>query len=687
MQVDSTPLYRHCGAALLRAAARPLDDAPDSWPDLADPRACRSWLVLVWSRSDLAGAIRQASTSLADRLDAIQAGKPLPDKQIRRATLATVRYVLRATGRHTPFGLFAGVAAATVHDRAEVGWGSRHCALARVDTQWLADVIDGLEACPELLERLDVVFTNLAVRRGGRIEAPHGPNRVSLRFTSAVAAVQDLAHTPIRFADLAAKLAGTAHTVTAMLTDLVRRQVLITRLRAPATVTDPLGYLLDQLTAVNADTVPTAAPLLVELRAIRDDIAHHNEPGLDRAKQHGTRMALTSRMRTLSRAGRTPLAVDLRLDFDVRIPERVAHDVAAAAGALARLTRQPTGEPAWRDWYTAFCDRYGTGTLVPLLDAVDPDAGLGYPAGYPGSLFPPARSSGSERDEKLLALAWAAIANGTGEIELDEDTIRSLAVGDPNADLRIPPHVEVAARVHATSAEALANGDYLLTVAPARSFGTFTSRFTTLTTDSRFREVYAAVPTTVDGALPVQLSFPPVFPHAENVCRVPTYLPHVLPLGEQRDDGTMTIAVEDLAVTATSTGLHLVSLSRQQVIDPQVFHGLALEKQPPPLARFLIHLTRALGASWHVFGWGPAARLLPYLPRVRYGRAILAPARWRVTSTDLPTDTTAEQWRHSLAAWRALWQCPRTVELSDADRTLRLNLGEPAHAEILHAHL
>lgn len=91
----------------------------------------------------------------------------------------------------------------------------------------------------------------------------------------------------------------------------------------------------------------------------------------------------------------------------------------------------------------------------------------------------------------------------------------------------------------------------------------------------------------------VQLSFPPVFRRAENICRVPAYLPHVLPLGEHRgadagcadtdsaeDTNTDATAIplEDLAITATRTGLHLVSLSHQQVVDPQVFHGLALEK-------------------------------------------------------------------------------------------------------------
>lgn len=146
--------------------------------------------------------------------------------------------------------------------------------------------------------------------------------------------------------------------------------------------------------------------------------------------------------------------------------------------------------------------------------------------------------------------------------------------------------------------------------------------------------------------------------------------------------------MDDLAVLATRDRLHLVSVSRQQVIEPQVFHALALDKQPPPLARFLAHLPRAFSAAWHEFDWGKHAARLPYLPRVRLGRSVLSPARWRLTHTDVPADAAdQEQWQQALAHWRARWHCPNTVELRDADRTLRLDLNERAHTAVLRAHL
>jgi len=692
---DATPFYRHAGIALLRSAVSASTHAPDQWPDPSDTQACCRWLSRTWSRPEFADAIRQASPTLADRVDAIRTGHTIEAKQVRRITLAVARYVLRATGRPTPFGLFAGVAPVTVGRMAQVRWGAAHRPVVRADTQWLADIIDGLEACQELLDRLDVTFTNLATRRGGWLEAPRGANRVRIRHTSAISAVLDTTTaSPVRFSKLTDKLVETfggadRSAVCDMLTELVRQGFLITCLRAPFTTTDPLDHLLDRLDEMGVDALPSVARLLCDLEAVRTKLRCHNQGRADTGQS--ARESITRQMQEVSPAGRTPLAVDLLLDCDVFLPDDVAQEVEWAASALLRLTRHPAGQPAWRAYHASFCERYGTGTLVPVTEVVNPDAGLGYPAGYPGSIFPAAAEVPSMRDDRLLALAWQTVNDGgDGEINLTEEAICALVDDERLHVDRLPPHVELAVRVYAASVQALKRGEYTLTVAPARAGGTLTSRFTPTTTGSGLENVYRALPVATETALPVQMSFPPAYPHAENICRVPALLPHVLSLGEHRGAGEdeTIVPVSDLAITATADRLHLVSLSRRRVVEPQVFHALALDKQPPPLARFLAHLPRAFAAGWTVFDWGPHADRLPYLPRVRYRRSVLTPARWRLTAEELSGGEVGQsEWRQALDQWRDRWSCPSTVDLRDDDRTLRLTLDEPLHAAILQAHL
>jgi hypothetical protein len=637
------PSYQCGESGLVRAASMSLRDCLDHSPNLDDARAGSEWLRRVWRRPGFADAVRQASPGFADRVDHIASGGKADDKAIRRASASTLRYLLRSVGRHTPFGLFAGVTALS-WGHTEVHWEGDHQPTARVDNQWLGDVIGRLENDPDVLGCLDVLFNNLARQRGQRLELPHGTSRVTIRYTSAVEMVQRASGTPLQFGALARMVgekfpAADCSTVRDLLTELVRQGFLITCLRAPLTVIDPLSHLTARLHSLGTTHPVAVGSLLAELDTIRAEMAAHNGAG-SHAERARVRGRLTARMRELSGAGRTPLAVDLCLDADIRLPETVARELEWAATALARLSTQPTGTPAWREFYTAFCDRYGTGTLVPVTDVLDPDSGLGFPPGYPGAtLTAPGPSGSPERDEGLLALAWQAVVTGAEEIVLDEDTLRRVTVGEADT-VGMAPHVELAARVYASSSTALQRGEFTLVVAPARSAGTLTSRFTPILTSQALPRLFRNVSVATAGALPVQMSCPPAYPHAQNIARVPAYLPHTLALGEHRDGRCVhdpeVIAINDLAVLATREGLHLVSMSRRCVVEPQVFHALALEKQLPPLARFLAHLPRALAAVWHEFDWGPHAHRLPYLPRVRYHRSVLAPARWNLSDNDLP---------------------------------------------------
>ena len=412
-----------------------------------------------------------------------------------------------------------------------------------------------------------------------------------------------------------------------------------------------------------------------ELLQIHAAIGAHNHSPSEPA-----RVELVAQMRRVCDAVRVPLAVDLRLDAHVQLPAHVAHELERAAGVLARLVRESTGTREWREYFAAFCERYGTGTLVPLRAVLNPDSGLGLPRGYPGSTQPSRRHVFSKRDELLLALAAAATARGSREIELDDATVENLATAGGGGE-SIPPHVDLGARIHAPSADALDRGEFTVTVTPSRAAGTLTSRFTTLVPEAGLDAVFRDLPTTTEGALPVQPSFPPLYPSAENVSRVPRYLPDVVSIGEHEPGSA--IRADDLAVTATIRRLHLVSLSRRRVVEPQVLHALAA-KQMPPVARVVGELSRALGAGWIGFDWG-AAETLPFRPRLRYRRAILSSVTWRLSRGDLPADATG--WDRALDHWRGTWRCPATVQLRDFDQLLPLDLGVPAHRAILYRHL
>jgi lantibiotic biosynthesis protein len=682
-QVRDHMIYQGGDVLLLRAAARSLDSAFVPWPDPADGEELRMWLVKVWEDPVLREAVACASPSLAVRADRIAAGLDVPARQVLSAAVALARYQLRAAGRPTPFGLFAGVAGARFGGPALVRFGKAHQAAARCDPAWLLSVIERCESCAQLTGRLTVVFSSLAVLHAGKWEVPSGPDRQVIRDSPAVRAVRDASQSPVEVSVLGDLLSsafpGTGEKGARMVAELVRLGYLITSLRPAMTTTDALGHVTRELRAAGVDEIPEMAGLLEQLEALHRELAAHNTAGPEH--QAAMRECLGAAVTEISAEGRTPLCLDLRLDAEVTLPEPVGQEMAAAASALIRLSPTPGGSPVWEDYHRRFTERFGTATLVPLLDVVNPSIGLGYPAGYPTSILPVPPERDASRDAHL-----AQLITGESEITLTDELIDAMtgSLFDPQL---VPAHVEIAARVQAASTADLDAGRYTLHISPARSAGTLTGRFSALAAGSGLEDVYRSAPAVHDGARPVQLSVPPLFIRGQNVGRIPAYLPGLLSLGEHPGRGDRPLGPDDLAVTATLRWLHLVHRDTGQVIEPQVFHPLDLEKQLPPLGRFLAHLPRAFTADYLAFDWGPFRRL-PHLPGVRYRRSVLSPEQWRLTAGSLPpAHAGLAEWRRSLAAWRERAACPSAVQLHNGDLTLRLDLDEPLHALCLREHV
>lgn len=699
-------MYRFVDAAVVRAAARCPGSVPP-WPDLTDDAEKNltswvDWLRQVWASDGFAASVEIASPDLARRVQEVCQGSRVRRQEVRRAVLSLIRYLLRSTSRATPFGLFSGVAPVRLGHTPAVRFGGGHRAVARVDSTWLDGVITRLEAIPELRYRLLVVRNNLAFVRDGRLVvgcwqsgAVHGtgPAEVSVRYTEAVHTVFQAAQTPVRLGDLADKLASNFpdkpdSVINEMLTRLVEHRLLVTSLRPPMTVTDPLGHVIEALTAVQADTVQGTAGLLDELCGIHADLLHHNATPPLRGRS--LRSHVSRRMAALCTAER-PIAVDLRLDGDLVLPHAVVREAERTAEALARLGPHPHGTPAWQDYHRRFCERYGLGSLVGIRELLDADSGLGFPHGYRNSrLAPPSVPGLSKRDMALLVLAQNAAVQQHTEVVIDDALVDNLAAASLG-EYRVQPHTELRCRIYSPSTGALGRGEFRLAVTGmSRAAGTTAGRFLDLfdTGDQeRMFRAYAELPAVCQNALRVQVSGPTVSRRAENITRSPAVLPLLVPLAEQCPDGKEAVSLDDLAVTADAQRLYLVSVSRRQPVEPILFSAVELTHHAQPLLRFLCEISTARTAACVPFSWGAASRL-PFLPRIRYRRSILSPAMWTLTATDFPGS--AEPWRNwkdRWDAWRDQFRVPASVYLGDGDRRIRLDLDESAHLAVLRADL
>ncbi|MFJ4188444.1 lantibiotic dehydratase [Kitasatospora sp. NPDC089509] len=713
--MPDTPTFACGEVALLRAAVRPAR----SLPERPAPRTTESpspqstaptsrdtdldQLRAALGDELLREAVAVSSPSLSRVLDQVEAGLPVKPKQLRKAARAVTRYRLRMSDRATPFGLMAGVAVARFADRPAVRWGGRPRKAARPDQEWLTGLVAALERELPVLRGLRVTANDLCRVRDDRLVLPYLPvpgteqrtagRELSIRHTAAIRTVLERAAGPLSWAELhravlAAHPQVEGAAVDWLLGELVRTQILLTDLLPPAAEPDPIGHLLERLSGL---------PVAAELRAVRDDLAAYQrtEPGAGLPAWR----TLTERMRRLHPTERL-VQVDLGLDVEVRLPPAVRREVERAAHALWTVSAGRPGPAHLRQYHEDFLERYGLGRAVPLLDLLDPERGLGAPAGY---LLPRSTRAlrpgepDDPRDELLLALAQRAAVSGERELVLDEALLARLGgtAGDATAGTAAdspggtaPPSLDLLVELRAASPEALADGDFTLVVSGTGvTAGAMAGRFAPLLGEAGrpLTEAVRTLPTDNPEAVRAQLLFRTPRAHSANVARAPQVLPYTVTLAQfadRTDPGVLGPA--DLAVVADHDRLAVVSRRLGREVVPTVPHMLATDVHAPNAARLLDELSRSGGPAWPRWRWGAAERL-PFLPRVRSGRTVLSPARWRPEEPELRDPALPyPQWSARLEEWRRRWRVPRVVQSVSDDQRITLDLGDERHRELLH---
>ncbi|GAA1852268.1 lantibiotic dehydratase [Asanoa iriomotensis] len=691
----SEPDFRCADVLLVRVAARPL-----GWGHATTPRDGDDETLLDRIR-ELAGdpvlreAVAVASSSLSRALHAALTGPTSPKpKDLRRLLLSLESYRMRMSARATPFGLFAGVAKARFDETGAAVLNGGHRTRTRPDMGWLAGLVATLETDPAVLPRLRVVTNASYVVRGGRLElmdragpAPQDADPeplTSLRCTPAAQAALDAAATPIGVGDLAELLAAkwpgaSSGRSLQLLSGLVRHRFLLTDLRPPSDCAEPIGHVLDRL---------GEHPAAVELGAIRSAMVEYDRlapgeglPVLER---------LTERMRVARPAGDV-LHVDLAVRAEVRIPTLVARELEKAMETLWRLSPRQPGSPRLRGYHRDFLQRYGTGRPVPLTELLSEEIGLGLPDTYrrDGGLRSKHQLSTLDPDverNRLLARVVAdAVADQRREVCLDDDLVDRLA-GEPAAGERPHPSIEVKARLMAPSMAAMTAGDFLLAFGPyvgSSPAGAVSSRFATLLSgNEEMGRVVQGADEELGDEIRAALVYRPTSDRTNNILSSPRWLAHRIPVGVGTfESSVVDLLPDDLAVTATSDRLVLVSRRLGRRVRPIRFNVANLSRSGTGMVRFLDDIGREGLCPVQGWNWG-AMRDVPFLPRIRRGRTVLALATWRIDDTLAGPNAARPDWSRRLAAWREAAGVPRRIVVAEGDRVLTLDLDESSHREL-----
>jgi thiopeptide-type bacteriocin biosynthesis protein len=671
------PLFRAWPAFLVRS---PL--LAETTPGTADSHAG----VLAAAVADpwLTEAITLASPSLGALLERVAASGigALKPKQLRRAALSVLRYEIRMRTRPTPFGLFAGVSCGEFGEAA-LSRGTAHRHRTHVDMSWLLRIVHRAERDPDVLGGLRVRAHQALTGRGDRVllETPSGlgaaPGQttrtiVSARRSPVVSAALLATASPMPAAELVRALAeqfsnGAEAPVWLLVRVLVEQELLVTDLRPALDGTDPLLHVLIGLPDGEL------RDRLLELDRLRgkyDTLA----PG-EGIAELAELLAAAREIEDFE----TPLHIDTRVDLRLGLSEEVRAEVERAAEVLWRLSQPRLGMRPLRGFHGRFLERYGADRLVPVLDLLDPTRSLGAPAGYewPESEAAPeelSEPSSTKRDRLVSELAMEALRSKSREAVLSDDLVRELAYDEADpADL--PNSCEL--YVHVVDQ---AGGGFRVVVSPSpgsHHAGATAGRFHDLLPEWRD----GAHPVHVTGAVRADLAFMPRSGRAANLAHTRPGTGRRITAGLPDAPGTEELPLAEIAVGATLERLYAVHVPTGREVVPVLANMVSPAVQAPNAIRLLFELGLEGQRLWEPWNWGPMANS-PFLPRVRYGRTVLAPATWRLDTLRGTAD-----FDRGVAEWRERWQVPERILVVSTDQRLLLHLDSPWHRLLLQDEL
>lgn len=590
-----------------------------------------------------------------------------------------LRLIIRMSTRPTPLGLYAGVALGEFGDSsnmkiAETGLSTR----SRLDMELVAKLAFSLE--PQFLKQLELVVNPSVVQFADRIylieKAPifdeQFVNGMSIEATEEVLNVIALSQKPISFEKLAKAVAKKSEydkeDIDDMIAQMAEATILLTNLR-PNTFNPKTGENL--IAALSR--IPEAREQYEKL----DQIVI----GLRNFDSHGCTTNGVADFKELLKTGAEVhnatayVQTDMALTMDgARLTKTIGVEAAKVLELIANINNnmQSRNLDSYR---LRFLEKYES-REVPLLELLNPDFGLGFPA----AAEPVSQPANVKRISMLSDLINGAIKDGKREVEIDTNFVNKFLEA-PAEDLRLPITCDMFAQVFANSLEDIDAGRYQLMMTGAspgggRNLGRFADMLGEQGIAALKKITEKEQELLPDNAHADLTSLPRTF-RLGNVCTIPPVRPYQVTLDSWSSPGNaQTITLNDLIVGLRNNRFYLRSASLGKEVTLSAPH-LANPIFNTAIARFLRDICDDGICTIGKFNFAELNSSL-FTPRVTFGKFILSPATWVLRVTDeLRTMFKSEQKFFSwLGEWRERWLLPRHVYLTQFDNKLLLDLED-----------
>jgi thiopeptide-type bacteriocin biosynthesis protein len=630
-----------------------------------------------------------AATRLANPMVGRVLDRALADGEMELTPLLKlVRYLIRSSTRVTPFGLFSGVAWATLsnQDGATTGRllaGDTIAGRVKIDTGVLMSAAHAraLLASPDLVVRRNELLNITPARIWLSIADAYGDSdrrSLSVQMTEPLQCVLSLLSPDARLSELLDALATQyptrpRTTLEGFLDQLLSLNILVSA---------------DQLQVHEKDLEPASWVPDAWTKAIKvadQNIARHLIDQPDEFLD-------TVRETVDWDASKPVFHVDsaLRTDSPMALPQEFGVLATEVADTLIRLDTTSCYPPYLTAYARCFVEEYGMNARVPLTCLLSQETGLGPPEtySYPDRDFPLPQPTDNRLDVSLsrtaLLQSWIAqaLAAGSLEVELSDEDLYFFAestIGGrddrplvPGFDLCFTP----------MQSPGPGGNDWLALCSPVPSGppGSFVGRFWDLMPADGQAGMHAAAAVwqrELPGIRIAELTYLPTLAKAMNVAGRAVLQPSEIAINVKPSLAPdAVIPLEQIAVGVNDEMLTFWDCSSGQEI-LAVQSSLLNLRMACNEVRFLLEASFNRFRSLSGFDWGPLEWASPFLPRLRHGRVVVRPATWSLRAAPelrAGRELTFEQFVQHAAEWRDRWRVPQHVYLAREDNRLYLDL-------------
>lgn len=622
-------------------------------------------------------AVAIASPSLKEEIDKNRNSKETID--------SLLKYFSRMTSRSTPFGLFSFVSYGVVDGEINAQIDLNHVIKrARPDMEWLQNVIEKICQDESFFLQLPVQHNPLLTMQGDRFCVGYlikklDQKSISIRNSLLTKTIFSLTKDSIKVEELIQKVLTElpnliADKVQGVIKTLIEQQFLWFSLLPSLMSSSPYKEFLKN--------VPKS--YLEPLSSINLEIENYsNSPlgkGLDLLPE------VNKRMKDFVES-KSYLQVDAAAPkIQIMLPQHVLEEVAEGAEVLWRLPEEASSEiSAYADKFMA---KYGANRLVPLYELLDETRGLGLPDFDKNSQKEEVALNAEGikfkqwQRESLAGCLW----EHKQEIEITDEVLKKWS--EKPVFNKAAPSTDVFFEIYADSVEEVNQGNYLvmlsgLTYQGGATFGRFLDMFGEDLHD-RINQYYRSEEKLDSQSIFVESSYLPPTSRSQNVSINPNFRKLLIDLSP---GGTASLSLDDIYVGIKNECLFLTSKDGNEEYYVTATNVLNNAQAPVPL-RFLRDISRSKYQMCKNWSWGNLSNM-PFLPRVKYKRLILSPAKWNVSLEKIGglTKDSLQTIVEKFQKWADQFQMVRYVFITEADNKLLIDRMNSNHLEILARQL